>query len=237
MSSPLLHSKDFTKNDQTDQVYNTCSQQEHIAPRSKPLLNLQQTKKPHNVHCVFQEHLCWNLQQVTVIHNPLYNLETPYCSPQQTTAEPTADQETTQNSLCVSRTPLLKPTTTQLYRIHCITKKRLTLLSTAGKPPVQTHCTMNYTPVIQEHSSSFNTIERFTQKSTNKSNSIQQIRNIRGNRYRVLRLRSDQWCRNVQSVSKLQQNAEIQFLMNSLKTSNLSSSQKVWQRFLLLVKS
>jgi len=25
--------------------------------------------------------------------------------------------------------------------------------------------------------------------------------------------------------------------MNSLKTSNLSSSQKVWQRFLLLVKS
>jgi len=47
---------------------------------------------------------------------------------------------------------------------------------------------MNYTPVIQEHSSSFNTIEIFTHQSTNKSNSIQQISNARRNRYRVLRL-------------------------------------------------
>jgi len=68
-SSPLLHSKDFTKNNQTDQVYNTCSQQEYIAPRSKPLLNLQQTKKPHRTHYVFKEHPCWNLQQVTFIQN------------------------------------------------------------------------------------------------------------------------------------------------------------------------
>ena len=37
------------------------------APCSKPLLNLQQTKKPHRTHCVFQENPCWNLQQVTVI--------------------------------------------------------------------------------------------------------------------------------------------------------------------------
>jgi len=46
-SSPLLHSNNFITNDQTDQVYNTCSQQEHTAHRNKPLLNLQQTKKPH----------------------------------------------------------------------------------------------------------------------------------------------------------------------------------------------
>jgi len=78
----------------------------------------------------------------------------------------------------------------QLYIIHCITKKCRTLLPAVGKLPVQTHCTKNYTPVIQELSSSFNTLDRFTQKSTNKSNYIQQIRNVRRNRYRVLRLRS-----------------------------------------------
>jgi len=32
-----------------------------------------------------------------------------------TTAEPTADQETTQSPLCVSRTPLLKPTASHSY--------------------------------------------------------------------------------------------------------------------------
>ena len=32
-----------------------------------------------------------------------------------TTADPTADQETKQSSLCVSRTPLLKPTTSHSY--------------------------------------------------------------------------------------------------------------------------
>jgi len=111
----LTHNKDFTKNDQTDQIYNTYPQQEYTAPHSKPLLNLQQTKKPHRVHCVFQEYPCWNLQQVTVIQNPLYNTEMPHCSPQRTTVEPTADQETTQNPLCVSRTPLLKPTTSHSY--------------------------------------------------------------------------------------------------------------------------
>ena len=57
-SIPLLHSKDFTKNDQTDQVYNTYSQQEHTTSHNKSLLNLQQTKKPHKAHCVFQEHPC-----------------------------------------------------------------------------------------------------------------------------------------------------------------------------------
>ena len=115
------------------------------APRSRPLLNLQQNKKPHR------------------------------------------------NPLCVPRTPLVKPySKSQLYRIHCITKKPLTLLPVVGKPPVQTHCTANYTLVIQELNSSFNTIEIFTQKSTNKSNSRQQIRNVRRNRYGVLRLRSDQ---------------------------------------------
>jgi len=77
----LTYSKDFTKNDQPDQVYNTCPQQAKATPRSKPLLNLQQTKKPHRVHCVFQEYPCWNLQQVTVIQNPLYNPETPPFSP------------------------------------------------------------------------------------------------------------------------------------------------------------
>jgi len=134
----------------------------------------------------------------------------------------------TESTLCFKNTLAETYTKSQLYRIHCITQKRLTLLPLAGKPPVHTHYTTNYTIVIQEHSSSFNTIERFTQKSTNKSNSTQQIINVRGNRYRVLRLRSDQWCRNVQSLSKLQQNVEIQFLMNSLKTSNWSWSQKVW---------
>jgi len=32
-----------------------------------------------------------------------------------TIAEPTTDQETTQSPLCVSRTPLLKPTTSHSY--------------------------------------------------------------------------------------------------------------------------
>jgi len=189
----LTHSNDFTKSDQTDQVYNTCPQQEYTAHRSKPLLNLQQTKKPHRVHCVFQEHPCRNPQQVTIIQNPLYNPETPHCSLQQTTTEPTAEQETTQKPIVCSKNSLIETySKSQLYRIYCITKKRLTLLLAVGKPPVQTHYTMNYTPVIQELSSSFNTIERFTQKSTNMSHSIQQIRNVRRNRYRVLRMRSDQ---------------------------------------------
>ena len=109
----------------------------------------------------------------------------------------------TESTVCFKDTLAETYTKSQLYKIHFITQKCLTLLSAAGKPPVQTHCTTNYTPVIQKHSSNFNTIERFTQKSTNKSNSTQQIRNVRGNRYRVLKLRSDQWCRNVQSLSKL----------------------------------
>jgi len=123
----------------------------------------------------------------------MYNPETPHCSPQQTTAEPTSEQETTQKpTVCFKNTLAESYSKSQLYRIHCITKKRLTLLPVVGKPPVQTHCTTNYTLVIQELSSSFNTIETFTQKSTNKSNSIQQIRNVRRNIYIMLRLRSDQ---------------------------------------------
>ena len=51
------------------------------APHNGPLLNLQQTKKPHRTHFVFQEHPCWNLQQVTVIQNPLYNQERPHTAP------------------------------------------------------------------------------------------------------------------------------------------------------------
>ena len=39
-----------------------------------------------------------------------------------TSAEPTADQETTQNPLCVSRNTLAEPyNKSLLYRIHCIT--------------------------------------------------------------------------------------------------------------------
>jgi len=51
------------------------------AHRSRPLLNLQQNKKPHRIHCVFQEHPYWNIQQVTVIQNSLYNQETPHTAP------------------------------------------------------------------------------------------------------------------------------------------------------------
>jgi len=117
----LTHSKDFTKNDQPDQVYNTCPQQEYTAHRSnhcwtynrprnhtestvcfKNILAETYSKSQlyriycitHNAslhpaidhcwtysrirnhietHCVFQELPCWNLQQVTVIQNPLYN--------------------------------------------------------------------------------------------------------------------------------------------------------------------
>ena len=61
----LTHSKDSLKRS-TDQVYNTCPQQEYTALVA-------------------------------------------------TTAEPTAVQETTQSQLCVSRTPLLKPTTSHSY--------------------------------------------------------------------------------------------------------------------------
>jgi len=96
------------------------------------------------------------------------------------------------NPLCSKNSLAETYSKSQLYIIHCITKKSLTLLPAVGKPPVQTHCTTNYTPVIQELSSSFNTIERFTHKSTNKNNSIQYIKNVRRNRYRVLRLRSNQ---------------------------------------------
>jgi len=116
----------------------------------------------------------------------------------------------------------------QLYRIHCITKKRITLLPVVGKPPVQTHCTTNYTPVIQELNSSFNIIERFTQKSTNTSDSIQHIRHVRRNRYRVLRLRSDQWCRNVQSVSKALAECRNSVLDEFFENFKWSWYQKVW---------
>jgi len=75
--------------------------------------------------------------------------------------------------MCLKNTLAETYSKSHLYKINCITKKRLTLLPAAGNPPVQTRCTMNYALVIQEHSSNFNTIERFTQKSTNKSNSIQ----------------------------------------------------------------
>ena len=92
----------------------------------------------------------------------------------------------TKPTVCFKNTLVETYNKSQLYRIHCITKKRLTLLPAAGNPPVQTHCTKNYTPIIEEHSSSFNAVEKFTQKSTNKSNSIQQISNVRGNMYRAV---------------------------------------------------
>ena len=62
----LTYSKDFTKTDQPDHVYNTCPRQDNTTLAT-------------------------------------------------TTAEPTADQETPQNPLCASRTPLLKPTTSHSY--------------------------------------------------------------------------------------------------------------------------
>jgi len=66
-------------------------------------------------------------------------------------AEPTTDQETTQNPLCVSRNTLAEPySKSLLYRIHCITNTSLTLLPAVGSTPVQTLCTQNYNPVIQE---------------------------------------------------------------------------------------
>jgi len=62
----LTHSKDFTKQWSTDQVYNTCPRQNNTALAA-------------------------------------------------TTVEPTADQEITQSPLCVSRTLLLKPTSSHSY--------------------------------------------------------------------------------------------------------------------------
>jgi len=135
----------------------------------------------HRIHCITQKRL------TAPCSRPLLN-------PQQ--------NKTQKPIVCFKNTLAETNNKSQLYRIHCITKKRLTLHPAVGKPPVHTHCTMNYTPIIQELSSSLNTVERFTQKSTNNNNSIQKIRNVRRNRYRVLRLRSDQWCRNVQLVSK-----------------------------------
>jgi len=86
-SRPRNHTKStvFFKNTLAEtynksQLYRIhCITQKRLpSPRSRPLLNLQQNKKPHRTHCVFQEHPCWNLQQVTVIPNPLYNQETPH---------------------------------------------------------------------------------------------------------------------------------------------------------------
>jgi len=128
--------------------------------------------------------------------------------------------------MCFKNTLAKTYSKSQLYRTHCITKKRLTLLHAVGEPPVQSHCTTNYTLVFQELSSSLNTVERYTQKSTNNNNSIQQIRNVRRNMYRVLRLRSDQWCRNVQSVSKAPAECRKSVLDEFFENFKWSWSQK-----------
>ena len=75
----LTHSKDFTKNDQLIK-FTTLAHNKNTLHSQQPLLNLQQTKKPHRVHYVFQELPCWNPQQVTIIQNPLYNPEMSHCS-------------------------------------------------------------------------------------------------------------------------------------------------------------
>ena len=53
----LTHSKDFTKNDQLIK-FTTLAHNKNTLHSQQPLLNLQQTKKPHRVHYVFQELPC-----------------------------------------------------------------------------------------------------------------------------------------------------------------------------------
>jgi len=166
----LTHSKDFTKTNDQLIKFTTLAHGKTTLHSQQPLLNLQQTKKPHRVHCVSQEHPCWNLQQVTVIQSPLYNLETSNYNPQQTTTEPTAEQETTQKpTVCFKNSLAETHSKSQLYRTHCITQNRLTLHLAVGEPPIQSHCTTNYTPVIQERSSSFKTDEEHSHSNTNTS--------------------------------------------------------------------
>ena len=89
----------------------------------------------------------WSADQVLQTLQPAAT----YCFSAVIPAEPTADQETTQNPLCVSRNTLAEPySKSLLYRIHYITNTSLTLLPAVGSTPVQTLCTQNYNPVIQE---------------------------------------------------------------------------------------
>ena len=75
----LTHSKDFTKMINLIK-FTILAYSKNTLHSTTPLLILQQTKKPHRVHCVFQELPCWNPQEVTVIQNPLYNPETSHCT-------------------------------------------------------------------------------------------------------------------------------------------------------------
>jgi len=75
----LTHSKDFTKMINLIK-FTILAYSKNTLHSTAPLLILQQTKKPHRVHCVFQELPCWNPQEVTVIQNPLYNPETSHCT-------------------------------------------------------------------------------------------------------------------------------------------------------------
>jgi len=77
----LTHSKDFTKNNQLIK-FTTLAHGKNTLHTQQPLLDLQQTKKPHRVHCAFQELPCWNPRQVIVIQKLLYNTETSHCPPQ-----------------------------------------------------------------------------------------------------------------------------------------------------------
>jgi len=100
----------------------------------------------------------------------------------------------------------------QLYRTNCITQNRLTLHLAVGEPLVQSHCTMNYTPVIQERSSSFNIDDENT-ITANTSTSIQRITKVIKKGYRRLSLM-------IKSVKKLSQ-------------SNQSSSSSSRKQFLM----
>ena len=130
----LTHSKDFTKMINLIK-FTTLAHNKNTLHSAAPLLNLQQTKKPHRVHCVFQELPCGNPHQVIVIQNPLYNLETSHCTPQQTIAEPTTEQETTQKPTVCFKNTLVEthnksqPVQSPLYRTELptqVTHNRIT---------------------------------------------------------------------------------------------------------------
>ena len=53
----LTHSKHFTKTDQLIKFI-TLAHDKTTLHSQQPLLNLQQTKKPHRVHCAFQDLPC-----------------------------------------------------------------------------------------------------------------------------------------------------------------------------------
>jgi len=101
------------------------------------------TRNHTETHCVFQEHPCWNPQQVTLYRANCITQKRRTATRSRPLLIPQQNRKPHRNLLCVSLRPLLKPTTSRtLYRAHCTEQ--------------------NYHQAIQECSRNVNTDEGWT---------------------------------------------------------------------------